>query len=206
MTALAVTAATNFALSGEALILAILTAKTTRTRYSAAWYFAGVLAFLGAAAFLGGIDHGFLEPGNLPRYWVQRSTWILLGATTFCLLMTTAKQFFPAPWQNKVAVLALIQFAVNIVVVLRIDSFLDVILNYAPVMILFLVLNVMKSTGSWQMIVGLLVQSGASAIQALGVDNFSPLDHNGLYHVISMVAVLFLYWGGRRLSTSRTIS
>ena len=47
--------------------------------------------------------------------------------------------------------------------------------------------------------VGVLVLLTASAVQALGVNAFSPLDHDGLYHAISMVGVVFMYWGGQRL-------
>ena len=37
------------------------------------------------------------------------------------------------------------------------------------------------------------------AVQALGVDVWRPLDRNGLYHVISVVGVVFMYWGWQRL-------
>jgi len=42
----------------------------------------------------------------------------------------------------------------------------------------------------------------ASGIQAAGVDVFSPLDRNGLYHVLSMAGAGFLYLGGVRLRTA----
>jgi hypothetical protein len=51
---------------------------------------------------------------------------------------------------------------------------------------------------------GILVLFAATGIQALRVDYFSPLDHNGLYHLATMIGVLFLYAGGRRLKRGQT--
>src|ERR1035437_3972672 len=42
----------------------------------------------------------------------------------------------------------------------------------------------------------------ASGIQAASVDVFSPLDRNGLYHLLSMVGVAFLYLGGMQFRTT----
>ena len=203
MTALAITSITNFLLAGEVLFLAGMSVRAPKARFSAAWFFAGVLLLLGLSALAGGIDHGFIEPARLPRYFIQRLTWILLASMTFCLFMTTARQFFPARVQRILIYAALIQFAGGSLAALLVDSFLVVVVNYAPVLIIFLGMNFLglrRGDGSVDMIVGLLSLAGASCIQALNVDVFSPLDHNGLYHVISMVGVVFLYWGGRRLS------
>ena len=90
------------------------------------------------------------------------------------------------------------------VLVFLTDNFLVVILNYAPVMILFLILNfvgLFSQNGSGIMIIGLLLSFVASVVQALGVDWFSPLDGDGLYHVILMVSVFFLYRGGLLLKS-----
>jgi hypothetical protein len=98
--------------------------------------------------------------------------------------------------------LGIAQFVINTVVVLWIDSFLDVILNYVPVMVLLLVMNFIglkNGSGSWNMIVGIVLVFTASAIQAIGIDVFTPLDRNGLYHVVSMVSAIFLYRGGTQL-------
>jgi hypothetical protein len=202
MSSLAFTSITNFILAAEALFLAGTLAGIPKARFSAAWYWTGTLLLLGLGALIGGIDHGFIEPSNQPRYFIQRADWIVLGAMTFCVLTATAKQFFPPRVQRIVLVLGAIQFVANTIVVLLVDSFLAVTLNYAPVMILLLSMNSVRlksGAGSWQMSAGILVLFAATGIQALGVDYFSPLDHNGLYHLATMIGVLFLYAGGRRL-------
>jgi|NGEPerStandDraft_6_1074524.scaffolds.fasta_scaffold145191_2 hypothetical protein len=204
MTAQAITSITDLLLAAEAFFLAGRMSGTPKVRYAAAWYFSGVLLLLGVAALLGGIDHGFFEPANIPRYLIQRSDWIVLGGVTFCLLMTTAKQFFPPAVQRVVLFAALVQFAADTAAALLVDSFLVVILNYAPVMLLLLVMSLTglrSRRGSPQMVAGILILFAASGIQAAGVDVFSPLDRNGLYHLLSMVGVAFLYFGGTQLRT-----
>jgi hypothetical protein len=204
MTVLAITSITNFLLAAEVVFLAGRMSKTPKVRFSAAWYFSGVLLLLGVAALLGGIDHGFFEPANMPRYLIQRSDWIVLGGVTFCLLMTTAKQFYTPAVQRIVFFAAVVQFSAYTAAVLLVDSFLVVILNYAPVMLLLLIMSfsgLRSGRGSAQMVAGILILFAASGIQAAGVDVFSPLDRNGLYHLLSMVGVAFLYFGGVRLRT-----
>lgn len=202
MNALAITSITDFILASELFFLAGMLVSIPKARFSAAWFWSGAMFLLGMAALIGGIDHGFFEVAGVPRYFIQRANWIVLGAMTFFLLMATAMQFFSIQAQRLWMLFGLVQFIAYTIAVLLIDSFLIVILNYAPVMVLFLAMNFIgrnTGTGSWTMIVGIMILFAASAIQALGIDVFSPLDHNGLYHLVSMLGVLFLYFGGLRL-------
>ena len=202
MGTLAITSITNFILASELFFLAGLMIKSPKARLSAAWFWGGAMFALASSALIGGIDHGFVEPADLPRYLIQRPNWIVAGVATFCVLLATARQFFPPRWQRAALVLGTIQFVIYVVAVLLVGDFRVVILDYVPVMLLLLVLSfrgLREHTGSWQMIVGIVVLLAASAVQALGVDVLSPLDQNGLYHVISMVGVVFMYLGGQRL-------
>jgi hypothetical protein len=58
------------------------------------------------------------------------------------------------------------------------------------------ILGLRLGLGSGYLIAGILISIAASAAQAAGIDRFSPLDRNGLYHVLVMVAVVFLFLGG----------
>jgi hypothetical protein len=201
VTAPALTSITDLLLAGELLFLAGMTAGIPKARFSAAWFWTGTLLLLGLGALIGGIDHGLFEVSNQPRYVIQRTNWVILAAMTFCLLMATVKQFLSPRLQRMILILGIIQFAADTVVVLLVDSFLDVLLNYAPVITLLLIMNLIglkNGTGSWGIIAGILILFAASAVQALGVDVFSPLDHNGLYHVVSMIGVMLLYRGGKQ--------
>lgn len=205
MNAVTITSITNFMLASEVFFVAGMLVQLPKARFSAAWFWAATLSLLALAALLGGIDHGFFEGAGLSRYFIQRADWIVLGLMTFGTLMTIATQFFSREAQRFFLIFGIIQFAVNTIIVLLIDSFLDVILNYMPVMILLLVMNISglkQGTGSWRLIAGILILFTASAIQALGIDRFSPVDRNGLYHLITMLGVIFLYLGGLHLQNA----
>jgi hypothetical protein len=202
MDTLAITSITNFILAGELFFLAGLMVRTPKARFSAAWFWAGAMLALATSALLGGIDHGFVEPAGLDRYWIQRPNWLVMGGMTFCTLMATARQFLPPRWQRIVFVLALVQLAVYAGAVLLVGDFRVVIVSYAPVVLLLLVSStrgLRDGSGSWQMVLGLVLLLAATAVQAVGVDALEPLDHDGLYHVIAMAGVPFMYWGGQQL-------
>jgi len=118
------------------------------------------------------------------------------------IIANPAFEFNPGA-QLIVLVVALVQLGAFAAAVILLDSFLVVIIDYAPAVILLLVLSILGlsvGTGSWQMIVGLALSVAASLLQALGVDRFSPLDRNGLYHLVLMAATVFLFLGGLRLA------
>lgn len=202
MDVLAITSITNFILASELFLLAGLMIRTPKARLSAAWFWSGALLALATSALLGGIDHGFVEPAGLSRFWIQRPNWLVMGVVTFCTLMAMARQFLPSRWQGPVLVAGVVQFAVYAGAVVLVGDFLVVIVNYLPVILAFLLLNIRglgDGTGSWQMVAGVVVLLVATAVQALGIDAFGSLDHDGLYHVIAIAGVPFLYWGGQRL-------
>lgn len=202
---LIVTAVTNLMVSGTVLYLAWRMAQAPRERYSAAWYWNAMFVLLGTGGVLGGIDHGLYETLAWPRYGIQHLTWIALGAMTFCILMTTATQCFGRRGRSVLLALGAVQFAAALVAFFRFDTFLVVVVNYLPVVLFWLAMNVhglSRGTGSREMIAGLVILLAGSAIQTLGVDTFSPLDHNGLYHLIAMAGSVYLYRGGRHLKTT----
>lgn len=207
MNASAVTSITNFILAGEVFFFAGMLAQISKARYSAAWFWSGMMLFLGIATLIGGIDHGFFEGPGLPRTFIQRSTWILLGAMTFFLLMTIAAQFFSRPVRRFFLIFGIVQLIAYSVAILAVTNFLVVIVNYAPVMLFLLVmclLNVKKYPGLRNMIAGILILFGASAIQRIGMLFFGSLDQNGVYHLISMAGVIWMYLGGKALRDTVT--
>lgn len=202
MDTLAVTAVTNFVLASELFFLAGLMVRTPKARFSAAWFWAAAMTALATSSLLGGIDHGFVEAAGLSRYPIQRSNWIVFGVVTFCTLLATARQFLPPRWLRAVLVIASIQLVVYVVAVLLVGDFTVVVASYAPVVLLLLALSIRglgDGTGSWPMVIGVVVLLVATAVQVGKVDLAGPLDGNGLYHVIAIAGVPFLYWGGQRL-------
>jgi hypothetical protein len=204
VTPLAITAITNFVWACEAFLLSGQLLGRRPPVGSAAWLWAMAMVVMGVSALLGGIDHGFFEPrgAGLARTVMQKATWLAAGVLALLTLLTTVRQFAPGTWWAPLLAAGLVQLAVFAFLAIRIDSFLVVILDYTPVAVALLVLSAAGAragSGSWQMALGLALSFAASAIQAAGVDALSPVDRNGLYHLILIVASLFLYAGGLRL-------
>ncbi|MBN1440833.1 MAG: hypothetical protein JW929_15605 [Anaerolineales bacterium] len=205
MTALEVTAVTNFILAGEGFFAAGILLGRNPAAASAAFFWGIALLWFALGALAGGVDHGFLEPkGNTRgRRIMQKATWLCTGAMTFFTLLTALYQFAPAAWRAPVILLGLAQLCLFSFFAIRIHDFRVVILNYAPILLILLVLNIAglrAGTGSWGFIAGILISIAASLCQALGVDRFSPLDRNGLYHVLLMAATLAFWAGGFQLT------
>lgn len=206
LTALAVTAITNFILASETFFVSGLLFPRPKSKGSAAWFWQIAILLLAISALIGGIDHGFFESvGQTPaRTIIQRVNWLFIGLLTLFVFLTTARQFFQPPVRKVLYIIAGVQLVIYTVLILVLDNFLVVIVNYAPVMLLLLVMSIMglrDGTGSWAMIAGIIISFVASGVQAAGIDVFSPVDHNSLYHFGMMVAVVGLYLGSAQMKT-----
>ncbi len=200
ITALSVTSVTNFILAAEGFFLAGMLAGKGFNPASAKQSWTVGFFLLALSAFLGGVDHGFFEPfGNSrPRVILQRATWICINVLTFFIEVTIVRQYVPSEYQ--LYIIGAISFQLCLISAVSIlkSRFLYTLLNYAFPMILFLVLNIVSLKESLNMIdliTGLILAFIASAVQVSKVKKFSPLDNNGLYHIIMMFSLIFLYYG-----------
>ena len=209
MTPLAVTALTDFILAGEGLFLAGLLIARPKARYSAAWFWQIALLLLALSAFLGGVDHGFVQPlgETHARRAVHHATWIVIGLMTVATVLTIAEQFL-GRWRRAAYAAAVVQFAAYLVAIPIVDSYAVVIVNYVPVMLWSLVCNVRglrDGSGTWPMILSIVVALLSSAAQALNWRLSDVIDRNGVYHLGMMVAVWLSYKGGLRLKGFGTV-
>jgi hypothetical protein len=201
MKAWEVTSITNFVAAGEAFLAAGFLLARNGISATAGCFWGLAMLFLALGMLIGGIDHGFFEQkgDSRGRMILQKATWICTGVMTFFTLLTALYRFAPAGWRVPVALIGLAQFLIFCCFAIRIHKYLVVIINYAPVLLILLVLNIVglaSGPGSWWFIAGILISIAASGLQALGVDRFSPVDRNGLYHIILMAAIAFLFAGG----------
>ncbi len=204
LTPLALTSITNFLLASEAFFLAGLFFAIPKMPRSAAWYWQWALLLLSTSALLGGIDHGFFEVfGQIPvRKVIEHTNWILIGGMTLSVFLAATEQFGRPAWKRNLTILAGLQFGIYVIISLLIDNFLVVMANYAPVMLWLLIgsfLGLKSGNGTWALNIGIIASFIASGIQAAGLDLFTPFDRNSLYHFGMMIAVFFLYQGGKSL-------
>jgi hypothetical protein len=198
MKAWEVTSMTNFMLAGEAFLAAGFLLGRAPLHASAASFWALAMLFLAASMLVGGLDHGFFEQkgDTRDRMIMQKITWVCGGIMTFFTLLTTRYQFASGGLRVTFIIVGLVQLVIFCFLAVRIHNFLVVIINYTPILIVLLILNtigISAGSGSWYMIVGILISIAASAFQALAVDIFAPVDRNGLYHIVMMAAVIFLF-------------
>lgn len=207
MSPLSVTAITNFILACEAFFIAGLLFATPKSPHSAAWCWQLAVLTLATSALVGGIDHGFFETyGPTPtRKIIEHFNWFLLGVLTLLMFLTAVRQFLKISTQKLGFITAFAQLAIYTLLILVTDNFRIAILNYAPIMLLLLILNIhglRRGLGSWAMIAGIMIGFLASGVQLAGIDIFSPVDRNGLYHIGMMGALVMFYMAGKRLKTS----
>lgn len=203
MTPLALTAITNFILSSEVFYLAGMLFAAEKERYSALWFWALFLFLLGASSLVAGIYHAFFEPleGTM-WYETYRVTYCILGLLTASVLLTVTQQFIAPSLRIYFYIAAALQLVLFLTLVFTGGTYRVVIANYVPVILLLLAFTLLETRTdpwAWAMAAGIVLSLIASAVQALGVNRFLPLDYNGLYHIIMMVAVVFLYLGARAL-------
>ena len=201
--ALAVTAITDLVLACEAFFVSALLFARPQKPWSAAWCWQLALFILACSALVGGIDHGFFEVYSPPslRQVIAHLNWALIGLLTFFTLRSISAQFFCSAWQKCVNIVAIFQLLTYLILLLMVDDYLFVILNYAPVLFLLLGCNLVyrRKEGSWAMITGILLTLIASGIQAASPFTISSIDNSGIYHLGIMAALVFFYRGGLKL-------
>lgn len=204
LSALGVTSITDFILAGEAFFFGGLLVARRKRRWSAAWFWQIALLLLAIGAFVGGVDHGFFQiAGDThTRKAVQHTTWFVIGVLTLVTFLTVVEQFLEPRWRRVLYTVAGLQFVVYLLAIRLLDSYAVVIASYASIMVWSLLCNIRglrDGTGTWPMILGILVALAASAVQATGLRLSESVDHNGLYHAGMMMAVWLSYRGGLRL-------
>jgi hypothetical protein len=163
-----------------------------------------VLAFVSSAigAFVGGTSHGF------KTYFSDRQNIIIWKITLYTIgigSMTMLIGTVIATIQNSVLAIVLILFAVIKFIIyawwmIRHDEFMYVILDYAPTMLLIIIIKGVsyfqyEDTSSIWIIAGIVVSFIAAGIQASGKGLHKHLNHNDIFHLVQMPAMYLIYRG-----------
>ena len=204
MKTLELVAITNFILAAALIFFAGMLFGNMSGIHSPYSSWAAAMVSLGISAFMGGIDHGFLEPkGNtLSRIIAQRATWIFVAFTAFFTGLTVLRLFFPGLESLKGYTLLIAYLLLFIIIIIYKGRFAFVIIAYAPVMLLFLILNIKTlhtGPGSAAMTTGLILAFAGSALQMMRFHQNRLFNHNCWYHIIGTAAAVFLYIGGTGL-------
>jgi hypothetical protein len=186
------TVVTDYLLGGVAAWLSLVlfrSAQTSRRLWAVAF------AALAAAAFLGGTWHGFLQSNLL---W--KATTLSAGVASFGMVAGSAYAVFSGPLRAFALTAALAKLVVYSVWMLSHDAFLYVVIDTGIAFIVVAALHLWKWNGP--ILAGVAVSIAGAMVQASGFTLHQHFNHNDLYHVIQIAALVLLYRGAKRLQSS----
>ena len=182
------TALTDYALAGVSAWLG------WRLRgFSRFWALAFVA--LALAAFLGGTWHGFLH-GDL----LWKATTLAVGVASFGMVAGSAA-VAPPRLRKILLTAAAAKLALYSAWMTAHDEFIYVIADSGSALAAVALLHLWRFN-PW-MLAGVAASAAAALAQAVGLAPHRHFNHNDLYHVIQIVAMVLFYHGARRLSVSR---
>ena len=186
------TVVTDYLLGGIAAWLALLlfrSAQTSRRLWALAF------AALAAAAFLGGTWHGFLQSNLL---W--KATTLSAGVASFGMVAGSSYAVFSGQLRAFMLTAALAKLVVYSAWMLSHDAFLYVVIDTGIAFIVVAALHLWKWNGP--ILTGVAVSIAGAMVQASGFTLHEHFNHNDLYHVIQIAALVLLYRGAKRLQSS----
>lgn len=191
---------TDYVLAAVTAWLAVLLFRNSESQTSRkCWAIAFCALALGA--FLGGTWHGFLQNDIL---W--KATVLSVGVATFGMIVGSAHatlggSAFREQLRNAVIAAATLKLIVYSGWMLFRDDFIYVIADTGSAFIGVMLMHLWRFNG-W-ILAGIAVSVAAALVQASGLALHPHFNHNDLYHVIQIAAMVLLYRGARALRDAR---
>ena len=177
---------TDYVLAGVAGWLAWL---LYRQKSSTWWTVA--FAALALTALLGGTYHGFGVP-------VWRATVLLAGIISFAMAVGSAIATTTGPLRKIIVVLAVAKLLAYEAWMTGHDDYLYVVIDTGIALAVVAIVH----RSPW-ILAGVATSLVAAGVQASGFDLHPHLNHNDLYHLIQIAAMILFYRG---VTKSATIS
>jgi hypothetical protein len=186
------TVLTDYLLGGVSAYAALALVRNPQTSRRL-WALA--FAALAAAAFLGGTWHGFLHSDLL---W--KATTLSAGVASFGMVAGSSYAAFQGATRNAILTVALAKLMVYSAWMLGHDAFIYVVIDTGIAFLIVAAIHLWKWNGP--ILAGVAVSIAGAAVQASGFRLHEHFNHNDLYHVIQIAALLLLYRGAKRLQSS----
>jgi hypothetical protein len=176
-----VTLLTDYALGAVSAYLGLRLLRFSR-------YWALAFLALALAAFLGGTWHGLFQN---PVLW--KATLLCVGIASFGMVAGSARLTVGGAMRKLLTLFAALKLLVYSGWMLFHDDFIWVIADTGSALAIVGALHLWKRNG-W-MLAGVGVSLAAALAQASGVALHRHFNHNDLYHVIQIAAMLLFYKG-----------
>lgn len=201
------TALTDLALAVVALLCATALRQSRRHDPWKVRLWTWVLVLLAVAALLGTVAHG-LDLTERTRAHVWRPLYLSLGLVVALFALAAVRDWWGEGRSRRLAPLA-VWLGIGFFIVTQLGSgtFLIFVAYEAAAMLFALVVYAVLALlrqlpGAGIVAAGILLNLIAAAVQASGAVGVSvagvPFDHNGVFHLVQIVAVLVLTVGLRR--------
>ncbi|OGA64993.1 MAG: hypothetical protein A3G81_08165 [Betaproteobacteria bacterium RIFCSPLOWO2_12_FULL_65_14] len=175
------TLATDYLLGGVSLWIAFKVFRISR-------FWALGFTALSIAAFLGGTWHGFFKSDAL---W--KATTLAVGVASFGMLAGSARAVTSGLALRALTAFAALKLVAYCAWMLFHDDFIWVVADTGASLAIIAALYLWRFNG-W-MLAGVAVSVAAGAVQASGFALHLHLNHNDLYHVVQIAALLLFYKG-----------
>lgn len=189
------TLATDYLLAAAAAIMAAFTLRAAGEQDSRRWWGVAFIALaLGAA--LGGTYHGL----RIAALW--KPTVLVLGVASAGMVAGSAVATTRGMWRLALLAIAAAKLAIYWAWVWRDDRFIWVVADTGSAFALVALLHLLgwRRPGSRMIVAGVAVSIAAAAVQATGLDLHRHFNHNDLYHLVQLGALLLYYRGARVLA------
>lgn len=162
-------------------------------------------AFVALSALAGGTWHGFaanLDAQMLAALW--KITVYAIGVFDLLMVAGTVSATIPRRAQRWIMLIVGLKFLLYAAWMAGHDAFVYVVLDSAGAMVVLLLLHgysayVQGDRASLWIVAAVLVSALAATVQASGFALHRHFNHNDLYHVIQIAAMVAFYRGGRQL-------
>jgi hypothetical protein len=192
------TLATDYLLAAVTAVAGVLILRAAAGQNSRRlWGVAFVALALGAA--LGGTHHGF----QLDALW--KPTVLVIGLASCGMLAGSAFATTRGGMRQTLLALAAAKLAAFWLWTWRDDRFIWVVADTGSAFALVGLLHILRlrDPASRWILAGVGLSVAAGAVQASGFDLHRHFNHNDIYHVIQIAAMLAYYRGAQRLADRR---
>jgi hypothetical protein len=195
---------TDYALGAVSAVLGWRLHRSAGNERARKWW---ALAFSAAAAsaLLGGTHHGFaavMSPAVYALSW--KATVLAVGVFSFAIVVGSALATTRGAARTVVIALAAAQLAAYTAWISVDDQYRYVVLDTAIAMSALLALHGWSAAfrgdaASRWVLAGIAVSAAAAAVQFFQVAPHEYFNHNDLYHLIQLAAMVLLFKGGKLL-------
>ena len=182
---------TDYVLGGVTAWLAVLLFKGSALQQSRKFW-ALAFAALTLGAFLGGTWHGFFNNAFL---W--KATVLSIGVASFGMLAGSAIATVSGVGRKLILTFAVAKLVVYSAWMLKRDDFIFVVLDTGIAFAGVAAMHLWR-WNAW-IVAGVIVSVAAALVQAAGFALHAHFNHNDLYHVIQIAAMVLFYRGARTL-------